>query len=139
MVILDTNVVSELIRPVPDIAVVERLGKIDAASVYTTSITEAELWYGVETAPVGKRRRDLKISIHKILVEEFADRILPFDSAAAMAFGVVMALLEKQGQNPDWADAQIAAIAMSRGYAVATRNIKHFEGSGVSLINPWAG
>ena len=137
MVILDTNVISELMKPLPEPSVLARLRKIDQASTYTTSITAAELWYGAKRAADGQKKRDLEASIAQILGQEFAGRILPFDSDAAEVFAEIMVSLKKQGQNPDIADMQIAAIAKSRDFSVVTRNIKHFEPSGVVLIDPW--
>jgi len=138
VVILDTNVISELMRPTPDPKVVMRLRGIDASSLFTTTITEAELLYGVESVPDGKRRRLLEVTVWRILKDEFANRILSFDSRAAESYAGVMLLLEKRVNNPDVTDAQIAAIAKSRGFSVATRNVKHFDGSGVDIIDPWA-
>ena len=137
MIIIDTNVVSELFRPSPDVAVETWLGAQDPRDIYLTAISEGELLYGVAILPEGRRREGLAIAIEGILREEFAGRILPYDSDAAAAYAVIAASRREMGRPMSTADCQIAAIAYTRGAKIATRNIPDFEACQVRLINPW--
>lgn len=137
MILLDTNVLSELTRPAPEPAVEQWLTLQPAASVFISAVTEAELRYGVALMPASKRRTALAAEIEGMLREDFGDRILPFDSAAAVAFAEIATKRRLAGRPISQADAQIAAIAHSRGAALATRNVTDFEGCGVVVINPW--
>lgn len=137
MIILDTNVVSELLRPAPEKRVVDWLGSLDGSGVYLTKITEAELRLGVAILPVGKRRDGLAEMIDQIIREDFAERILPFDSPAAVAFAVIAASRRASGRPIAHADCQIAAIAQVANAQVATRNTPDFADCGIKLINPW--
>lgn len=137
MILLDTNVISELMRPAPEPMVEQWLASLPAASVFISTITEAELRYGVALLPSGKRRATLAAEIEDMLGEEFNGRILPFDGAAAVAFAEIAIERRQAGRPISQADAQIAAIARSRGAALATRNAPDFEGCGVEVINPW--
>ena len=138
MILLDTNILSELMRPTPEAAVEKWLADQPAASVFVCAITEAELRYGLALMPPGKRRSALVAEIEDMLGEEFSGRILPFDSPAAVAFAEIAAERRQTGRPISQADAQIAAIARSRGAALATRNVPDFEGCGVEIINPWS-
>ncbi len=137
MILLDTNILSELMRPTPEAAVEQWLASQPAASVFISAITEAELRYGLALMPSGKRRSALAVEIENMLGEDFSGRILPFDSPAAVAFAEIAAERRQAGRPISQADAQIAAIARSRGAALATRNVPDFEGCGVEIINPW--
>ena len=137
MILLDTNILSELMRPVPEKGVEQWLADQPDASVFISAITEAELRYGVALLPAGKRRSALTAVIEDMLGEDFTGRILPFDSAAAVAFAEIAATRRQAGRPIAQADAQIAAIARSRGAALATRNVPDFEGCGIELVNPW--
>ncbi len=137
MIILDTNVLSEILRPAPEPRVVDWLAAQDGATVYLTAITEAELRHGIAILPEGKRRNDLAEMIDQIIREDFAGRILSFDSPAAEAFAVIAAARRAMGRPIAHADCQIAAIARAVGAAVATRNTPDFAECGVRLINPW--
>jgi predicted nucleic acid-binding protein len=137
MILLDTNVLSELMRPAPDQAVERWLGDQPVTSVFISAITEAELRYGVALLPAGKRRLTLVSVIEAMLGEDFAGRVLPFDSAAAAAFAEIAANRRQAGRPIAQADAQIAAIARSRGAVLATRNVADFEDCGIELVNPW--
>ncbi|WP_374426326.1 type II toxin-antitoxin system VapC family toxin [Paracoccus sp. (in: a-proteobacteria)] len=137
MIILDTNVVSELLRPAPEKRVVDWLGSFDGRGIYLTTITEAELRLGVAILPAGKRRDGLAEMIDQIIREDFADRILPFDSPAAIAFAAIGASRRAKGRPIAHADCQIAAIAQAAGAKVATRNTPDFADCGIKLINPW--
>ena len=138
MILLDTNILSELMRPTPEAAVEQWLADQPAASVFISAITEAELRYGLALMPPGKRRSALAVEIENMLGEDFSGRILPFDSPAAVAFAEIAAERRQAGRPISQADAQIAAIARSRGAALATRNVPDFEGCGVEIINPWS-
>jgi len=137
MILLDTNVVSELMRPRPSPHVEAWFGKQLAADLFISTISEAELRYGIALLPNGRRRDKLSAAIEAMLSEDFAGRILPFDSAAAIAYAVIAADRRAAGRPISQFDAQIAAIAKSRGAALATRNGPHFEGCGIEVINPW--
>jgi predicted nucleic acid-binding protein len=137
MILLDTNILSELMRPAPEKRVEQWLAEQPDASVFISAITEAELRYGVALLPSGKRRSALAAVIEDMLGEDFTGRILPFDSAAAVAFAEIAAARRQAGRPIAQADAQIAAIARSRGAALATRNVPDFEGCGIDVVNPW--
>jgi toxin FitB len=137
MILLDTNILSELMRPAPEAAVEQWLADQPEASVFISAITEAELRYGVALMPSGKRRSALAAEIEGMMGEDFSGRILPFDSPAAIAFAEIAADRRQAGRPISQADAQIAAIARSRGAALATRNVPDFEGCGVEIVNPW--
>ena len=137
MILLDTNILSELMRPSPTTAVEEWLAGQMSASLFISAVTEAELRFGVALLPDGKRRSRLSEELDQMLAEDFADRILPFDSAAAVSYARIASERRESGRPIAEADAQIAAIARSRGAALATRNVTDFAGCGIDLINPW--
>ncbi len=137
MILLDTNILSELMRPAPSPAVMSWLAAQPAASLFISAVTEAELRYGVLLLPEGRRRADLIAALEAMLTEDFAGRILPFDSAAALAFAAIAASRWQAGKPVSQFDAQIAAIAQSRGAELATRNVADFAECGVEIINPW--
>lgn len=139
MILLDTNVVSELMRAAPEPAVQARLARQPRASVFVTAITEAELRYGVELLPARKRKSALAAQLDGMLAEDFAGRSLPFDSPAAVAFAEIAAERRRAGRPISQADAQIAAIARSRGATLATRNLGDFDGCGLDISDPWKG
>ncbi|HEX3651710.1 MAG TPA: type II toxin-antitoxin system VapC family toxin [Rhizomicrobium sp.] len=137
MIILDTNVLSEATRVSPSVEVRSWLAARIKAELFTTTVSEAEMLGGVIALPAGKRRDELARDFSHVFDEEFADRILSFDSAAARAFPVVARRVH--GKYFFEPDAQIAAIALAHGAVIATRNTRHFKGRGVKLINPWTG
>jgi predicted nucleic acid-binding protein len=137
MIILDTNVVSELLRPTPSPAVEAWLAAQDGATVFFTAIAEAELRLGVAILPAGRRRTSLAEAIDAMLEEDFRDRILPFDTAAAQAYATIAATRRAAGRPISQFDCQIAAIARIRQAVLATRNTADYEGCGIDLINPW--
>jgi predicted nucleic acid-binding protein len=137
MVVLDTNVVSELMKAAPEPAVMVWINAIPGAAVFVSAVTQAEILYGVALVPEGKRRDGLARAARTAFDTYFNGRILPFDSDAAEAFAVLAAGRRQAGRPISQADAQIAAIARSRGAELATRNVPDFEGCGVAVINPW--
>jgi toxin FitB len=139
MVILDTNVLSELMRKEPEKKVVRWLSGIASLSIYTTTITESEILYGVRLLPMGKRRRSLEVAATQMFKEDFAGRILSFGSEAASAYATLAADRRLAGLPISQSDAQIAAIARCSGAQIATRNVDDFQGCGVGIIDPWGG
>lgn len=137
MIILDTNVVSELLRPAPAPVVEAWLAAQDGAAVFFTAIGEAELRLGVAILPAGRRRTALAEAIDAMLEEDFRDRVLSFDAAAAQAYAAIAADRRAAGRPISQFDCQIAAIACSRRAALATRNTADYEGCGIELIDPW--
>lgn len=138
MIVLDTNVLSESLKPEPSERVMHWLAAQEPLAVYITTITQAEVLLGVELLPNGKRRDRLAAAVEKILSEEFFGRILAFDEDAARVFPVIVAGREAAGRPISQFDAMIAAVARSHRAAVATRNTNDFEHCGVRILNPWA-
>jgi predicted nucleic acid-binding protein len=137
-VILDTNVVSELMKASPRPRVMSWLGAQPRRAVFISAITEAELRVGVALLPAGRRRDGLAAEVETMIAEDFSGRVAPFDSPAAKAFAEIVADRRRSGRPISTADAQIAAIARSRGVSLATRNVRDFQGCGVDVIDPWA-
>jgi predicted nucleic acid-binding protein len=138
VVIVDTNVLSALMRAVPDVAVVSWLDEQPAESIWTTSITVFEVRAGLERLPASRRRQQLESAFARLLDEEMEGRVLAFDSAAANAAGPVVARSQEAGRPIEIRDAQIAGIALARRATLATGNTRHFRGLGVRLVDPWA-
>ncbi len=124
-------------RPGPSSSVVDWVARQAATDLHLTTVSEAELRYGVEIMPIGQRREKLLAEIEGMLREDFAGRILPFDSEAARSYAVVAAARRAAGHPISHADCQIAAIARSRQADIATRDVDGFEGCGIEVINPW--
>lgn len=137
MYVIDTNVASELMRPSPAPAVGAWIAGRDAEELYLTAVSEAELLYGVAIVPAGRRRNELEAVMLRWLDTGFADRILPFDSAAARDYADIAAGRRSAGRPIAPADCQIAAIARSRGMAVITRNVRDFGDIGITVVDPW--
>ncbi|MFN5511266.1 MAG: type II toxin-antitoxin system VapC family toxin [Burkholderiales bacterium] len=137
MIVLDTNVVSEFLRPEPIRQVERWLSAQDGSKLYFTTVSEAELRHGVSILPAGKRRTMLSNAIEGLLEEDFRDRILPFDRPAARAYATIAAARRAAGRPISQFDCQIAAIARACGATVATRNTSDYEGCGIELIDPW--
>ena len=135
--LLDTNVLSELLRQQPDEAVLAWFAAQPVDSLFVSAVTQAEMLLGARLLPEGKRRRELEQALEAMFAEDFAGRLLPFDSAAASAYATLVAARRSAGRRISQFDAQIAAIAVSRRSSVATRNVADFEGSGVPVKNPW--
>ena len=139
IVLLDTNVVSELLRPLPNPAVVNWVAERPAAELHFSAVGEAELRYGVAILPAGQRRQALALAIEAILREDFEGRILPFDTDAAREYAEMASARRAVGRTVAPAACQIAAIARSRNMVVATRNVRDFEGTDIDIIDPWTG
>jgi predicted nucleic acid-binding protein len=137
VIVLDTNVISELTRRIPDSGVLAWLDSLEISEVATTAVTAAELRYGLARLPDGHRKRELTAAIRGILVEDFYGRILPFDERASVRYAEVVAGRDKVGRPIGVADAQIAAICRDSGATLATRNTADFEETGIELIDPW--
>ena len=137
MIVIDTNVASELMRPSPTPTVAAWIAERDAENIFLTAVSEAELLYGVAIMSAGKRRTALEAAMTRWLDLGFAERILPFDSAAARAYAEIAAGRRQAGRPIGEADCQIAAISRSRSADLVTRNVRDFEGTGVNVIDPW--
>lgn len=137
MIVLDTNVISELLRPMPAGQVEAWLAAQDGATVYFTAVGEAELRHGLAILPEGRRRDDLSRAVEVILSEDFRGRILSFDRPAARSFAAIASERRAAGRLISQLDCQIAAIARANGAAVATRNTRDFAGCGVVVVDPW--
>ena len=138
MIILDTNVISEPFKSRPDAAVLRWLDRQSPATLYVTTISQAELLAGVTALPAGKRRTELRTVVDTELVALFADRILPFGERSAEAYAQVVTTANRAGNPIDFADAAIGAIAVEHGFILATRNVGDFKGTPVKLLNPWS-
>ncbi len=137
MFVLDTNVVSELMRERPNPEVLGWMDNQLTGNLFVTSVTEAEIRTGIAILPEGERQRGLAAAAERLFGVFFAERILPFDSDSAQAYAMLAAERRAAGRPISQSDCQIAAIAYSRGASVATRDVDDFEGSGVEVINPW--
>lgn len=137
MILLDTNVVSELMRAQPNPAVLDWFAAQRRDAFYISAITEAELRTGAAILPDGARKTALEQAINDMVAQEFDARVLPFDSAAAKAYAQIARDRRAAGRPISEADCQIAAIARAKSGQVATRNTADFEGCGVKLVNPW--
>ncbi len=137
MIVLDTNVLSEVIRKKPDGTVEAWLEAQPLTRLFTTAITQAEMLLGVALLPGGRRRRDIEKAIAGMFDEDFAGRVLAFDEAAARSYAVIAAARRRAGHPIAQFDAQIAAIAHSRKAILATHNTSDFAGCGIEVINPW--
>lgn len=137
MVLLDTNILSALMSSKPHLEVVEWLNTQEPDCVFLSSVTIAEISYGLESLPKGKRRRQLSDAFERFLALGFVDRNLDFDFKAAKIYGRLMALRKKAGRPMSLADGQIAAIAKANGLALATRNAKDFVDCGLVIVNPY--
>jgi predicted nucleic acid-binding protein len=137
VIILDTNVLSELMKPRQDPAVARWIEKHKLVELFTTSVTEAEVLYGIELLPSGKRREGLLTEAEQMFNIDFAGRILGFEENSALAFARIAADRRSKGRPMTDFDAQIAAIARTHHAPLATRNSSDFENCGIELIDPW--
>lgn len=139
MFLIDTNVISELMRATPAPSVLNWFSIQDPSTLYLSAVTEAELRTGITILPAGQRREGLKAALDATIAEDFDGRVLPFDTDAAKAYAEIAAARRASGRPIADADCQIAAIARAAGAVVTTRNTRDFEGCGVDVINPWGG
>jgi len=137
VIVLDTNVISELARQVPDVGVLSWLDSLEISDVATTAVAAAELRYGVARLPEGHRKRELTTVIRGILTEDLFGRVLPFDERASARYADIVTGRERIGRPIGVADAQIAAICRDVDAILATRNTPDFEETGIELIDPW--
>jgi predicted nucleic acid-binding protein len=138
VILLDTNVVSALMRREPDPVVVAWLDAQPPESVWTTAITVFEIRMGLDLLVEGRRRRALEEAFAQALAEDFEGRVLPFDPTAAQAAGRLAAERRRAGRTVEIRDVQIAGIAAARKATLATHNLRHFEGLGLVLVDPWS-
>ena len=136
MIIIDTNVVSELMKPSPSAAVIEWVRARTGSELYTTSITLAEILYGIARLPDGRRKELLRTTASDVFAA-FEDQVLPFDSSAATHYAEVVGGRDQIGLPIDGFDGQIASICRAHGAALATRNLRDFRHTDVTLIDPW--
>jgi predicted nucleic acid-binding protein len=137
MIILDTNVLSALMRPDPDVPVLKWLDQQPDSSIWTTSITIMEIRYGLQSIPAGRRREQMTQELEAVLKEEIEGRYAPFDIAAAEQTAELMTLRGRKGRPVELRDTMIAGIALATRATLATRNASHFEDLSVPVINPW--
>ena len=137
MIILDTNVLSALMRKTPDAAVVAWLDRQPAESVWITSVTLFESRLGLALLPKGRRQQVLEATFDRLLKEDLENRVLDFDSAAAIEAAALAAERQKAGRTVDIRDTQIAGIALARHATLATRNVRHFQDLKIRVIDPW--
>lgn len=138
MIILDTNVVTEVMKPSPIAAVLTWLNAQEASTLFLTTITLGEIRYGLCAMPRGVRRQRLEEGFERVIAAAFAGRILAFDEHAAVHYGEVMARRKELGRPLSVLDGQIAAIARLHGFAVATRNVRDFLACGIEIVDPFA-
>lgn len=138
MILLDTNVISELMKSVPSSNVIEWIDQQQTSDLFITTITIAEISYGLSILPEGNRRNALEAAFNKVITHAFLHRILDFDTASAYAYGKIMSIRKKMGRPMSVPDGQIAAIAESNRLVIATCNIHDFCDCGFDLINPFS-
>jgi len=136
-ILLDTNVLSELLRDKPEPAVLSWLSLQPAEALFVSAVTQAEMMLGARRLPAGKRRNALEAALRGMFDEDFAQRVLPFDSAAVSAYVEIVCTRRAAARPISQFDAQIAATARSRGAKLATRNVADFHACGIPLIDPW--
>ena len=137
MVVLDTNVISEVFKPVPNLAVLDWLDRQPDGALFTTAISRGELLVGLHQLPDGRRKSALLQGMARIFESRFVGRVLAYDEEAASAYATLAAARRAAGRPIDLADALIAGIVRAHGAALATRNLRDFAGCGIDLIDPW--
>jgi predicted nucleic acid-binding protein len=137
MVVVDTNVISEVMRPLPSAAVLNWLNSQESILLFVTTVTLAEIGYGLRVLPDGLRRRQLQTRFEQFIAQAFEERVLDFTAPAAHAYAEIMGHRKETGRAMSLPDGQIASIALAHGFALATRNIKDFEDCSIELINPF--
>ena len=137
MILLDTNVVSEMMRATPEPAVLRWMNGHPSSLVHLSTVSIAEITYGIRILPEGRRRHDLQHRFDRFVTTAFSERLIDFDREAALQYGEIMASRREIGRPMNVVDGQIAAVARSRGCALATRNTTDFEDCDLELIDPW--
>jgi hypothetical protein len=137
MIVLDTNVISEPLRPAGEVAVLTWLDQQDVETLYLTAVTVAELRFGIAALPLGKRRGRLEEDFEERILSLFTGRILPFDEDAAIPYARIRSEARSKRKAIGITDAFIAAIAAHHGFTVATRDVAPFKAAGIPVINPW--
>lgn len=138
MIVLDTNVISEMMRSQPAEAVIHWFGAHTSGALFTTSLNYAEILAGIEMMPDGRRRNRLADTAREMFAADFYGRVLIFDQAAAEHYADIVASRKRMGKPIEPIDAQIAAVARSHEMELATRNVSDFEHCGIAIINPWS-
>lgn len=138
MILLDTNVVSEVMTPSPSVQVLDWLDSQRSSDLYLSTVTIAEIGFGLAVLPAGKRRQDLQHRFERFVTQGFEQRILSFDAMAARLYGEVMGHRRALGRPLSSLDGQIASIALAQQQAIATRNVRDFEDCGLEVIDPFA-
>ena len=139
VILLDTNVLSALMQTRPDAVVVAWLDAQPPESIWTTAVTVFEIRFGIELLPPGRRRKALEATFEDMLREDLSGRVAAFDVAAAAEAATLAARRQRRGRPVELRDTQIAGIALARRAALATRNVRHFDGLNVNVVSPWAG
>jgi predicted nucleic acid-binding protein len=137
MLVLDTNMLSEIMRPEPERKVADWIVRQQSDELFTAAVCQAEILSGLAIMPNGRRRTELEEAARAMFTDDFDGRVLPFDVEAASAYAEVLAARRKAGRPSGTIDLMLAAIARVRGASVVTRNVTDFEGVGVAIINPW--
>ena len=137
MIVLDTNVLSETLKPLPNAAVVAWMAAQPRSTLFTTTVVQAEILYGVAVLADGARKTQLQAALKAIFTEDLSGQLIPFDRDCAEAYAAIAANRKNLGQPISQFDAMIAAATASRGAALATRNLRDFADCGIRLINPW--
>ena len=137
MLMLDTNMLSEIMRSEPERKVADWIVRQPSDELFTAAVCQAEILSGLAVMPSGRRRANLEEAAHAMFAEDFEGRILPFDTEAAAAYAEVFAARQKAGRPSGTVDLMLAAIALVRRASVVTRNVADFEGVGVAIVNPW--
>lgn len=137
MIVLDTNVISELFRPAPDPKVMVWVATLPGESLFTTAVTRGELLFGLFCMPEGRLRSDLQQGLNRLFEQKLAGHVLPYDGDAADAHAALAVASRAQGRASSQSDAMIAGIVRSRGAELATRNVRDFEHYGIALVDPW--
>jgi predicted nucleic acid-binding protein len=137
MLMLDTNMLSEIMRSEPEQKVVDWIVRQPSDELFTAAVCQAEILSGLAVMPSGRRRAELEEAARSMFADDFDGRVLPFDAEAASAYAEVFAARRKAGRPSGTIDLMLAAIARARGASVVTRNVADFEGVGVPIVNPW--
>ncbi len=137
MIILDTNVVSALMRDPPDPAIIAWLDRQPPTLLWVTAITVLENRFGIARMPAGRRRDALAEAFERVIADDLEGRVLAFDSAAAEPTAALMARRQAEGRAGELRDSMIAGIALARRATLATRNVRHFDDAGLDIVDPW--